>query len=392
MAKTIGIGVIGMGWMGMVHSRAYRQIPDRFYDGGIEPRLIVCADDVEARAQKTRPMFGFERHTTDWREVIADPQVEVVNIAAPNYLHLEMVQAAAQAGKHIFCEKPVGRSPEETAEIERLARAAGVLTFVGFNYRWVPLVQYTAQLIRDGRLGTITHYRGRFFTMYGSNPKGLLTWRFERALAGLGTLGDIMSHVVDMASLLIGPVKRVVSNTHTFIQRRPLAVPGEGTAFSVGGEADPIGEVTNEDYVSALVQFESGVQGTFEVCRAIFGPKCELAFQLNGTNGAVSWNFERMNEMDLFLPEGDEAHDGYTRVVAGPRHPFYGRFYPGDGIGMGYDDLKTIEAYQFLRSVVDGRQGEPGFREALAVADVQAAMQRSWESGGWEEVRSTRKD
>ena len=226
MTRTIGIGVIGMGWMGQVHSRSYRQMVDRFHDDGIRPRLVICADDVEARAQKAQAMFGFEQYTTDWREVITYPEVEVVNITAPNFMHVEMIKAATAAKKHVFCEKPVGRSPEETAQAEALARKAGVMSFVGYNYRWAPMVQYALQLIREGKLGQLTHYRGRFFAMYGSNPYGMLTWRFDRQLAGLGTLGDIMSHVIDMASMLVGPVKRVVSNRHTYIPQRPLPVPG----------------------------------------------------------------------------------------------------------------------------------------------------------------------
>ncbi len=389
MSRAIGIGVIGMGWMGETHSHSYRAIKELGVEAGFEPRLIVCADDVESRARRAQQRFGFERTTGDWREVIADPAVEVVTIAAPNYLHLEIAQAAAAAGKHIFCEKPVGRGPEETAAIAAAARQAGVITGVGFNYRWAPLVQYARQLIAEGRLGTLTHYRGRFFSMYGSNPSSVLSWRFQRELAGLGTLGDLMSHVVDMAHMLAGPVDRLVANQETFIKRRPEATPGAGTHFTVG-EGGPQGEVTNEDYAGALVRFASGAQGTFEACRAIVGPKCQMAFEVHGTCGALSWDFERMNELALYLPDGTGAHEGYTRIVTAPEHPFHGLFNPAPGTGLGYGDLKVVEAYQFLKSVATGAQGQPGFREALAVAQVQAAFERSWKSGGWEEAHTPR--
>jgi predicted dehydrogenase len=391
MTKTIGIGVIGMGWMGMVHSRAYRQVGDRFDDRPLRPKLVICADDVESRARHAQETFGFESYTTDWRAVIANPDVQAINITAPNFRHLEMVAAAAAAGKHIFCEKPVGRSPDETAEIEYLARRAGVMTFVGFNYRWAPLVQHARQLIQDGKLGQLTHYRGRFFTMYGSNPLGLLTWRFNEESAGLGVLGDIMSHVIDMALMLAGPIQRVVSSRHTFIRERPLPVPGAGTHFSVGKPDDPTGAVTNEDYVSALVQFENGVQGTFETCRAIYGPKCEMSFEVNGTRGALKWNFERMNELELYLPDESGEHDGFTRLLGGPRYPFHERFNPGDGIGISYEDLKTIEAAQFLKSIADGVAGSPNFADALALANVQHAMIRSWQTEGWEQITDLRR-
>ena len=387
MTHSLGIGVIGMGWMGMAHSRAYRNIPDRFYDSGIRPRLVICADDVAARAKQAQEALGFAESTTDWHAVINHPEVQVVNIASPNYLHLEMVRAVTAAGKHVFCEKPVGRTPQETAEIEALARKAGVMSFVGFNYRWAPMVQYAKQLIDEGRLGKITHYRGRFFAMYGSNPLGHLTWRFKQEYAGSGVLGDIMSHVVDMAHLLIGPIERVVSHRHTFIAERPLP-SGQGTHFGLGKPGDPTGPVENEDYVGALVQFANGAQGSFETCRAIFGPKCEMSFEVNGTKGALKWNFERLNELELYLPDGDSSSEGYTTLLGGPRFPLHGRFNPGDGIGLGYEDLKCIEAYQFLQSIVDGQQREPSFASARKLATVQTAMMHSWQSGQWETITS----
>ena len=391
MSKTVGIGVIGMGWMGTLHGQSYSHIPTYFDDSEIEPRLIICADDVEARARKAQKLCGFERSTTNWQEVIADPEVQAVSITAPNNMHVEMVRAAAAAGKHIMCEKPVGRGPDETAEIEYLARKAGVITAVGFNYRWAPLVQYAHQLIQQGKIGTLTHYRGRFFANYGSNPNSVLSWRFQKELAGLGTLGDLMSHVADMAHMLVGPVNRLVANQETFIKERPLATPGEGTHFTIrsGG---PTGPVTNEDYVGTLVRFENGVQGSLEVCRAMFGPKCEMAFEVNGTKGSISWNFERMNEIRVQCPDDDSTHDGYTTIFTGPEHPYHSHFNPGQAISLSYDDLKVVEAYEFLKGVVDKKQGDVGFAQALAVAEFQSAVQRSWQSNSWENVTSLRKN
>ena len=390
MARSIGIGVIGMGWMGTVHSRLYKQVANRFRESAVQARLVVCADDVEARGREAQECFGFGQYTTDWKKVIADPDVQVVSIASPNNLHLEIVRAAAKAGKHIFCEKPVGRGPLETAQIEEAARKAGVMTGVGYNYRWAPLVQYACQLMRDGKLGELTHYRGRFLVGYGSNPEGTLSWRFQHETAGTGALGDLMSHVVDMAHMMAGSIKRVTSICKTFITQRPLAIKGQGTHFSTAS-GGPKGDVTNEDYVGALAQFANGAQGSFEVCRVIKGPRCEMAFELNGTKGALKWNFERMNELELHLPDGTDEHDGLVLIQSGPQHPFYAQFYPGPAISMSYEDLKLIEAFQFLRSVADGKQREPGFTEALAVAEAQEAMQRSWESETWEDVRTLRR-
>lgn len=385
MARTIGIGVMGLGWMGEVHSRCYRLISDRFHDSGIQARLIVCADEIEERARSGCARFGFERWTTDWREVLIDPEVEVISVTTPNYLHLELARAAAQAGKHIFCEKPVGRSPEETAEIEKAVRQAGVLSWVGYNYRWAPLVQYARELIAEGRLGGLTHYRGRFFAGYGSNPNSVLSWRFQQELAGSGTLGDLLSHAIDMAHMLAGPVRRVVGNRETFIPERPLPAPDIKTHFDTR-QAGPRGKVSNEDYVGVLVQFENGAHGTLEACRIISGPKCQMAFEVHGAQGALRWDFERMNELEVYLPREDPSHDGYVRILSGPSHPFHSRFNPGPGIGMGYEDLKLIEAFQFLSSVARGEPGEPNFTQALNVARVQQAIIRSWQSEKWEEV------
>ncbi len=386
MTREIGVGVIGMGWMGLVHSRAYQAIADRFHESGIRARLVICADEFEPRAREAKERLGFETCTADWKEVVAHPEVEVVNVASPNYLHLAMVRLATQNRKHVFCEKPVGRNGAETAAIAGLAREAGVLSWVGFNYRWPPVVQYARQLIQSGKLGTLTHYRGRFLSDYGSNPDGVLSWRFQREQAGHGTLGDLMSHVIDMAHSLAGPIQRVVGNQKTFITTRPVATPGEGTHFSINADA-PRAPVTNEDYVGALAQFACGAQGSLEVCRAARGARCELAFEINATQGAIKWNYEQMNELQLYLPDGTPEHDGPVLIQAGPGHPLFSAFYPGPANSMSYEDLKMIEAYQFLKSVVEGKQAEPGFAEALRVAEVQDAIVRSWDSERWETVQ-----
>ena len=342
-------------------------------------------------SSSTPPIGGSEQYTTDWRKVVGNPEVEVVSIAAPMNVHLNVIRAAAAAGKHMLCEKPVGRDPQETAEAEMLSRDAGVVTRVGFNYRLAPLVQYVRGLLRGGRLGDITHYDGRFFVGYGSDPRTVLSWRFQRELAGLGALGDIMSHLIDMTLMLAGPVILVVAKQRTYIPQRPLAMPGEGSHFTKS-DSGVMGEVTNEDSVWALVEFANGAYGTLEGCRVIKGARSSLSFDLNGTKGAADWDFLRMNELDLYLPSESGVHDGHTRIRSGPEHPFHTDFYPGNSQGLAFEDLKAIEAFQFLSSVVEGRQGEPGFAEALAVAGVQDAIIRSWESDSWEDVISLRRD
>ncbi len=310
--------------------------------------------------------------------------MDAVFVTAPNMLHVDVVEAAAAAGKHVFCEKPVGGTPEQTARAAAAARSAGVIGGVGYCYRFAPLVRYAAQLIAEGRLGQITNYRGRFFSMYGSDPLGVLSWRFEQEEGGYGVSSDLLSHAVDLAQVLIGPVAEVVGTRATMIAERPLPQPG-ASHYGRGRLGDPTGEVTNEDYAGLLARFEQGAAGTFEAARTLVGPESQMAFDVYGTKGALSWNLERLNELRLYLA-GDEPHTGYTTVFGGDRFPYHGNFVPGSANGIGFEDLVAIEDYEFLNAVARGEPYEPGFDDALAFVAVQAALVRSWESRAWETV------
>jgi predicted dehydrogenase len=386
--RRIGVGLIGFGWLGQAHSRSLQRIRTLFDERTFDPELVVCSDTVPARLEQAVGSFGYGRGVADWRSVIDDPGVDVVWIAAPNMLHLELIEAAAQAGKHIFCEKPVGGTPEQTVRAERLAREAGVTTGVGYNYRWAPLVRYAARLIGDGRLGEITNYRGRFFSMYGSDPLGLLSWRFLVDEGGHGVTSDLLSHAVDLAHMLLGPIERVIGTTATFIAERPLALPGQGH-YGRGAPGDPTGAVTNEDYAGMLCEFAGGARGSFEASRTIVGPESQMAFDAYGTAGAVGWNLEKLNELELYLAE-DELHTGYRTVYGGDRFPFHGAFVPGSANGIGFEDLVAIEDHEFCRALAEERPFAPGFDEALAWVSVQEALLRSVASQTWEPVVSLR--
>jgi predicted dehydrogenase len=388
----IGVGVIGFGWLGQAHSRSMLRIPTLFPDRGFDPELVVCADTAPERIDDAVHSFGFARGTADWRQVLDDPAVDVVVIAAPNMLHVELVEAAAAAGKHIFCEKPVGGTPEQTVRAEKAARDAGVITGVGYNYRWAPLVRHAAQLIADGNLGEITNYRGRFFSMYGSDPLGVLSWRFLVDQAGHGVTTDLMSHSVDLALMLLGPITRVVGTTATFITERPLLNRAHPpTHYGRGKPGDPTGAVTNEDYAGMLCEFASGARGTFEASRAIVGPESQNAFEVYGTKGALGWNLEKLNELQLYLAE-DTLDTGYRTIYGGDRFPYHGNFVPGSANSIGFEDLVVIEDYEFCRSLAEGRPHSPSFAEALEWVGVQAALLKSVASGRWEPVVSLREE
>jgi predicted dehydrogenase len=388
MRRPLGIGVIGFGWLGQAHSRSMLRIPTLFRDRAFDPVLVACSDPVSALAEDAVASFGFRRSGDDWQRVVADPEVDVVVIAAPNMLHVELVEAAAQAGKAVFCEKPVGGTPEHVVRAARAARAAGVISGVGYNYRWAPLVQYARELIAAGELGDITNYRGRFFSMYGSDPLGLLSWRFLQDEGGYGVTSDLLSHAVDLGHMLLGPITRVMGTTATFIGDRPLPNPSPPTRashYGRGAPDDPTGAVTNEDYAGMLCDFASGARGTFEASRTIVGPESQMAFDVYGTRGAAGWSLEQLNELRLYRASDDRGA-GYTTVLGGDRFGHHGAFVPGAGNPIGFEDLVVIEDYEFCRAVAEERPYAPGFDEALAWAAVQDALFRSVASGHWEDV------
>jgi predicted dehydrogenase len=386
MKEKIGIGIVALGWMGQLHTRAYRRLFDHYPECDLEPRLVIAADEVEDRARDSVERLGYESWTTDWREVVDHPEVEAVSITAPNFLHREIAVAAARAGKHIWLEKPCGRFPAETVEIGKAVDEAGVMSATGLMYRHTPAVEYAKEIIASGELGEITHYRGYFLADYASDPNGALTWRYKLEGAGLGVLGDIMPHAVDMAQNLLGPIESVSAQRETFIRERPEAPEGTGTGhFTV--EDGEMGTVENEDYVSGLMRFENGARGTIENSRICVGPHVRMSFEVNGSRGALSWDFQRLNELELYRPEsgGDQ---GYRTVFAAPGMGDFERFQPGAGISMGYDDLKVAEAYKFLSSIADGQQHGPGIHEVVSAMLVVGAMDRSCESGRWESTEA----
>jgi predicted dehydrogenase len=385
----IGVGLVSVGWMGKLHSRAYQALGSVYPELGLRPRLVHAADTAADRVAYARDALGYARGSTDYRAVLADPDVDVVSICAPNVLHREIGVAAAEAGKHFWIEKPVGRDARETGEVAAAAHAAGVVTSIGFNYRHAPAVEHVRELVAQGALGRITNVRAVFFTGYAAEPKGALSWRFTRELAGSGALGDLLSHVVDLVSYLVGPIAEVSALTSTVYTERPVMPMGSATHFAVIEDGE-LGPVENDDYAAALVRFAPtsagpGAVGTLEASRTIVGPQCGLGFELYGTDGSAAWNFERLNELRLCLGRGG-PHQGYTTVLANPHLGDYARFQPGPGIAMGYDDLKVTEAKKFLLAVTGGERRNCSVDDALSAAEVVAAAERSAADGSWQKV------
>lgn len=384
--RTVGVGLISVGWMGKVHSRAYTNLPVVYPELGIKPRLIMAADTSQERAEFAREVLGFEASTADYHEVLNHPDIDVVSICAPNFLHAEMGKAAAAAGKSFWIEKPVGRSELETQDVAEAADAAGVTTAVGFNYRNAPAIEYARQLVAEGQLGRITNVRGAFFADYSAEPHGALSWRFIRELAGSGVLGDLMGHLVDLVHYVVGPITQVSGVTSTVYTERPKLPVGTGTHFAVidNGEMAP---VENEDYAGMLIRvgdsaYGSGAVGTLEASRVSVGPRAQYALEIYGTEGSLTWDFERMNELQLALGRSG-PHVGFTRVMAGPGFGDFDRFQPGAGTSMGYDDLKVIEAKKFLLAHLGQAQLQADAHDALAANRVVYAAEKSALEGTW---------
>ncbi len=384
MSRRIGIAVLGLGWMGQAHSRSALRIPSLFPQRSFDPVLVVCADTEADRRERAVADFGFERSVADWQEAVTAPDVDAVWVTAPNMLHVPMIEAACAAGKAVFSEKPIGGKPQQTVAAYRAAVAAGVHTGVGYNYLWAPLVLHARELIASGELGEITHYRGHFLSMYGSDELGLLTWRFLMDQAGYGVTSDILSHSVSMAQFLVGPIAEVVGMRNTTIPRRPLPT-GAASHYGRGRPEDPTGEVENEDFASMLCRFSNGATGTFETSRTMVGPESRNAFEVYGTKGALAWNLERINELQYYRLTTDPS-SGYTTVFGGDRFPFHGAFVPGQANAIGFEDLVAIEDFCFLESLATGGSFSPGFSEAVDVVSVQQAVIDSWESRTWEPV------
>jgi predicted dehydrogenase len=378
--------LISVGWMGRVHSRAYRNVNEHYPELPVRPELVVAADIVEPNRNDAVEQLGYRRAVADYREVLADPEVQAVSICAPNFLHQEVAIAAAQAGKPFWIEKPMGRNLAESTAIATAAEKAGLVTAVGFNYRNPPAIAKAKALIAAGQLGRITNVRVSFLADYSSNPDAPLMWRFKRDQAGSGVYGDLLSHGFDLATHLVGPIQEVTAAQDTYIPKRPKQTapaightPAAPTAPTV--PLVPTENVENEDYAAVLARFTNGALGVFESSRIAVGPRAEYVIEVYGTEGSLRWDFQRLNE--LRLARRGEQDYGYTTLYAQPGDGDFARFQPGGGTSMGFDDLKTIEAAHFCRSIADGVQHGPSAADARAAAALAHAADLSARTRHW---------
>jgi len=371
--KSLGIGLIGSGFMGRAHALAFRTVGGVF-ELPASPKLAILADADKERAARAATSLGFERSTDDWRALVNDPEVDIVAITTPNALHKPMSLAAIDAGKHVYCEKPLATSVADAKEMVEAAEAAGVVTLVGFNYLKNPIISLAKEIIDSGEIGAITGFRGIHAEDFMANPASPYSWRCDPAHAG-GALADIGSHIISMARYLAGGVEAVCGQLDTVHTRRPIA-PG----------SSDMREVAIDDQANFLVRFTSGASGTISTSWISSGRKMQLAFEIVGTKGSIDFTQERFNELKLYTAGQPKGREGFKLICAGPDHPDYGAFCPAPGHQIGFNDLKVIEVKTLIEAVAGQVKAYPDFREAYEVERVVEAVQRSSTEGCWVRV------
>jgi len=371
-APEIGIGMLGYGFMGKAHANAFHKIPYIYWPPPAVPRLITLAGRSEAGVAEAARRYGYESYSTDWRDLIANPRIQVFDNGAPNDMHPEPCIAAARAGKHVICEKPLARTAQEARAMRDAAHAAGIKHATGFNYRFVPAIKLARDLVQQGRLGRIYHFRARYLQDWIMDPNVPMVWRLDARTAGSGALGDLGSHIIDLARFLVGEITSASALTVTFISERKT--DGGGTA-----------PVEVDDAFEAVITFANGAVGTLEASRFARGRKNCNTFEINGEKGSISFDLERLNELDVFLPEestSDTTAFATISVTKGS-HPYVGAWWP-PGCIIGWEHTFIHQLHHFLSAVVnnapvgpDGATFEDGYRAAM----VCDAIEESARSG-----------
>ncbi|MFN2628533.1 MAG: Gfo/Idh/MocA family protein [Gaiellaceae bacterium] len=358
-AKRIGIGLLGYAFMGKAHVNGYKTLSYMAWPPPLMPRLVSIAGRNEEAVSAAAKRFGFERYATDWRELVADPEVQLFDNGGPNDLHAAPTIAAAEAGKHVVCEKPLGRNADESYEIWQRVAATGVQHMTAFNYRFVPAVRLARELIEAGELGEPHHFRGRYLQEWG--PTTADVWRFDRDAAGSGALGDLGAHVIDLSRYLVGEISSIVGSIRTF-------VPGRSV----------------DDAFEAVVEFEGGAVGTIEATRFAPGRKNALSWEINGSKGSLAFDLERLNEL-----QWSEGTKGFRTVaVSEAEHPFWKWWWP-HGHVIGWEHTFVHELHHLLEAIAAGTGVAPHgatFEDGYRAAEVCEAVLRSAESGRRETV------
>jgi predicted dehydrogenase len=379
--RAVNVGLIGGGGIARLHAIAYASAPTYFAPDLPPVRLRRVAEVDAALARTAAERLRFEEWTTDWRALVESPDIDVVSIATPNDLHAAMAIAATAAGKHVFCEKPLSNTAADAERMCRAAEAAGVVHAVNFNYRKVPAVQFIHRLIRAGRLGAIRHFRAVFLQDWGNDPRIPRSWKFEASRSGGGALIGVGSHLVDLARFLVGELDRLVATTEIWIKERPL--PRSTLPFQAVAEDAPRAPVEVDDSAYFLARFAGGAIGTFEVSRCASGRKNQLGLEIHGSEGSVTFDYERPNEVQLYLADSDGEAAGFRTVVIGPAQD-PAAVVPFAGFGVGFMESILFQVRDLLVAIGGGRPMAPsfhdGWRAQAIVESVLESAQKGWVS------------
>lgn len=379
--KQLRIGMIGYKFMGKAHSNAYRSLP-MFFPKALKPEMAVLCGRNAAALQEAAARLGWSDTVTDWRELVGRADIDLIDINAPSDAHKEIALAAAKAGKHIFCEKPLALTLADSREMLEAAEEAGVMHMVGFNYRFSPAVRLAKRLVESGRLGQIYHFRAWFLQDWILDPEFPLVWRLQKEIAGSGSHGDLGAHLIDLAHFLVGDIHEVIGMSETFIKERPLAA--EMTGLSAKANADaPKGPVTVDDATLFLARFANGAIGSFEATRFAAGHRSTNSFEINGSLGSVKFDFERMNELEVYLTSDEEDVQGFRRVLAtDPAHDYAEAWWP-PGHTIGFEHTFIHEFLELSSAAAEGRQPVPNFHDGVKCQAVLEAVERSVEERRW---------
>jgi predicted dehydrogenase len=374
--KKLNVAIIGAKFMGKAHSSAWSRV-HRFFDVPFEPVLKVACGRPGSSLEGFADRWGWESISTNWEETVNRADVDIVDIASPTFLHHDVAIEAAKAGKHIFCEKPLCLTLEEAKRMCAAAEKAGIVHYLNHNYRRCPAVSLAKQLIQEGRLGRIFHWRSAYLQSWIVDPNFPLTWHLRSETAGSGPHGDLNSHLVDLARFLVGEISHVTALTAQFVGERPIPKDGTSGAFEAGslGESRGMGPVTVEDAASMLVRFENGALGTFEATRFAPGRKNYNTFEIYGSKGSIAFDVERMNELNYFSVD-DPAHaQGFRKIlVTEPVHPYLNAWWPSGHI-LGYEHTFVNAMADFLNAIASGIKIEPNFTDGVKeMAVLEAAL------------------
>ncbi|MFD2215632.1 Gfo/Idh/MocA family protein [Metabacillus endolithicus] len=380
--KKLRIGMVGYKFMGKAHSHAYRDV-SFYFDNNIEPVLqAICGRNEEAVKEAANKM-GWLSYETDWKKLIARDDIDLIDIVTPNNAHTEIAIAAAEAGKHVFCEKPLAMTLEQSIRMLKAVEENGVIHMVNYNYRFAPATQFAKKIIEDGRLGKIYHIRATYLQDWIMDPNFPLVWRLDKDVCGSGSHGDLAAHIIDMARFLVGEFKEVSGLMETFIKERPVVESSSG--LSGKASSNKLEEVKVDDASVFIAKFENGAIGTFEATRFAGGNKNGNRFEINGEKGSIRWDGENMNNLQVYFHDDEPGIQGFRTInCTEETHPFAGAYWPVAHI-IGYEHTFINLLVELLNGIDKGYNPSPNFidgvkNQAILEAVEQSARTKQWVS------------